>query len=365
MSEEKSSYDLWLDSEGVAQSSEVAGFSDITALPRKYWDRIGGNAVFLELVGTRQAQRGMYVAEIPGGSALKPEKHLYEKAIFILKGRGMTEIWQGENGPKQKFEWGPGSLFAIPLNATHRLINGTKEPCIFFAATTAPMIMNSFAENDFGVIFNSDYVFKTRWNGQKDFFAPTDTRVKTSFGGTRMLTNFIPDVRALFLDDSKLKVQGGQLTSYLMGRFPHGHVSEWPVGRYHAAHYHGPGAILIGLRAEGYALVWPNELGAHPYENGHGDKVLKVNWKQNSLYSPPNRWYHQHFNTGTEPARHVAIYGGMVDEAYSGSTSSREGGTLITYQDEDPEIRRQFEAELEKKGVKCAMPKYEAAKTMQ
>jgi len=36
--------------------------------------------------------------------------------------------------------------------------------------------------------------------------------------------------------------------------------------------------------------------------------------------------------------------------------SHREGGTLIEYEDEDPEIRRLYERELQKLGVKMEMP---------
>ena len=40
-----------------------------------------------------------------------------------------------------------------------------------------------------------------------------------------------------------------------------GHLAEWPVGRYHKAHFHGGGAVLVILRSEGYSLMWPNHLG--------------------------------------------------------------------------------------------------------
>jgi mannose-6-phosphate isomerase-like protein (cupin superfamily) len=366
----KNSYGIWLESEGIPLHEEVAGFEDVTAVPRKRWERVGGDVAFLQLVGTRQAQRGLYVCEIPAGDALKTERHLYEKAIYIIKGRGFTEVWQGD-GPKQKFEWGPGSLFAIPLNASHRMVNGTREPALFFAETTAPQIMGAFAESDFEAIFNSDYKFKTRWDGKKDYFAATENRQRTDQESYIIGTNFIPDLKALFLDDLEKKVAGGQITGYRMGRFPRGHVSEWPVGRYHAAHYHGPGAILFGLRAEGYVLVWPNEAGPHPYESGYGDKVLKIKWKENSVYSPPDRWYHQHFNTGNEPARHFAIYGQMEfgDFAtptlgFKGLVDSREGGTLVSYEQEDPEMRKMFERELAKKGMKSTMPQFNYARNV-
>ena len=36
--------------------------------------------------------------------------------------------------------------------------------------------------------------------------------------------------------------------------------------------------------------------------------------------------------------------------------STREGGTLIDYEDEDPEIRRQYEQALKGEGIECQMP---------
>jgi hypothetical protein len=42
-------------------------------------------------------------------------------------------------------------------------------------------------------------------------------------------------------------------------------------------------------------------------------------------------------------------------------TSIREGGTLIEYEDEDPEIRRDFEAAIRKVGVGMEMPAFEYA----
>ena len=37
-------------------------------------------------------------------------------------------------------------------------------------------------------------------------------------------------------------------------------------------------------------------------------------------------------------------------------TSTREGGTLIEYEDEDPQIRRDYEAALRRESVSMQMP---------
>ena len=90
-----------------------------------------------------------------------------------------------------------------------------------------------------------------------------------------------------------------------------GHLAEWPVGRYHKAHFHGGGAVLLILRSEGYSLMWPNHLGTRPYENGFGDEVVRVDWLPGSVFSPPTNWFHQHFNTGAEPALQLALRCGL------------------------------------------------------
>ena len=356
-------YQTWMEREGIPIVETVAGTDDLAELPRKSWARTGGLGTFVQMLSSKQAERGLYVAEIPGGKALNPEKHLYQEAIVILKGRGVTEVWQ-EGEPKRTFEWGEGSVFAPPRNCWHRLLNGTREPALFLGVTTAPKVMSVFGPHDF--IFNCNYKFQDHFDGKADYFTPTEDRQKEGRFSTIWYTNFIPDAKAAFLDSLEQKVAGGQLTGYRMADgFPYGHVSEWPAGRYHKAHYHGPGAILVGLVGEGYVLVWPRDVGTHPYAAGAGDKVLKINWGPRSIYTPPDGWFHQHLNTSNGPARHLAIYGGnsgipgytlTVGEDFSGYISIKEGGTLIDYEDEDPQIRKDFAETLRQKGIEFKMP---------
>ena len=130
--------------------------------------------------------------------------------------------------------------------------------------------------------------------------------------------------------------------------------------------------MLMGLKSKGYVLVWPERYGIHPYQDGHGDKVVKMNWKPGSIYAPYGEggyWgnsFHQHFNTGPEPARHIAMSGGGMfgrisvraagEEPYGDFAGIRQGGNVIEYEDEDPEIRRIFQEELRQSGIESAMP---------
>ena len=358
-------YEEYMRGEGIPIAEAVAGVGDVTQLPRKPWARTGGTGTFIQLLGPVQSEAGIYVAEIPGGGALNPERHLFEKEIIILQGRGLTEVWQREGESRVSFEWGVGSVFALPQNSWHRMVNGSREPAIFLAFTTAPRVMNTFENVDF--VFSSDYRFGGDYAGQVDYFTASEERViEGRYQGGVWYTNFIPDARRAFVDDAEVKVAGGQLTEYRMGRnFPHGHISEWPSGIYHKAHSHGPGAILTGLLGKGYVVLWPKDLGIHPYQDGHGDQVVKVDWGPRSIYAPPDGWFHQHLNTDKQPARHLAVYGfrqpifagrDWQGDEFIGYYSTREGGNLIEYEDEDPEIRRQFVEAISKDGIECQMP---------
>ncbi len=127
------------------------------------------------------------------------------------------------------------------------------------------------------------------------------------------------------------------------------------------------GRPLLGLESFGYVLLWPKDLGPQPFENGRGEEVIQINWREGSIYCPPSGWYHQHFNTGHGKARHLALRQGsklyplglrlpakrQEDGVY---LTAKQGGTLIDYEEEDPEIRRRYELTLKRLGIASQMP---------
>jgi quercetin dioxygenase-like cupin family protein len=369
MAKRPTSYELWLREEGIPVI-EGYGIEDVSVLPRKFWKRTAGSGAYIELKGM-EGFTGMAVGEIPPGGALNPENHLYEELIYILRGVGATEIWSaGNDRRKMHFEWQQGSLFAVPLNTRHRLVNGSNEPALFLAVTSAPLMIDLLHNVPF--VFGCDYKFADRFDGQADYFVPTLDR-KEIGGFINWETNFIADARGALVDPSEAKGYGVRITSFDMGGSTLvGHIAEWPVGRYHKAHFHQGGAILLILRSEGYTLMWPQEAGTRPYRSGRADQVVRVNWREGSVFSPPSGWFHQHFNTGKEPARQLAFrYSGQSGKHLLGCwrainkegvrTSIREGGTLIEYEDEDPQIRKDFEAAIGKLGIEMQMPAFNYA----
>jgi quercetin dioxygenase-like cupin family protein len=362
----QTSYEAWLQQEDIPIHNGY-GIEDVTILPRGPWKRVGGNGAYIDLKGM-EGFTGMYVGEIPDGGALNPENHLYEKLIYILRGGGATEIWPvGDQKRKMHFEWQQGSLFAIPLNARHRLVNGANEPAIFLAVTSAPLMIDLLHNMPF--VLGCDYRFEDRFDAQRDYFVPKTERKEVG-GFINCETNFIADARGALVDPSEAKGFGVRITSFDMGGSTLvGHIAEWPVGRYHKAHFHQGGAILLILRSQGYTLMWPQEAGLRPYQSGHADQVVRLEWREGSVFSPPSGWFHQHFNTGKEPARQLAFrYSGQSGKYLLGCwrainkegvrTSTRHGGTLIEYEDEDPQIRRDFAVAIKTKGVAIEMPQF-------
>src|SRR3970040_1079236 len=204
--------------------------------------------------------------------------------------------------PRGSLGGGTFCLCAPQINTGHLLINGGREPVKFLAMTNAPVIMDVFHNSDF--VFNNPYQFSDRYKGEEDFFAASNKRYER---GMQPIweTNFIPDIKSARLDSMTVKGAGVEITQFeVSGNGLIGHISGWPEGRIHNTNYHGAGAILLGLQSSGYVLLWSKELGTRPYAAGHGGDVVEVKWKAGSVYCPPGGWFHQHFNTEAQPARH-------------------------------------------------------------
>ncbi|MEE8518390.1 MAG: cupin domain-containing protein, partial [Dehalococcoidia bacterium] len=160
----RSPYDMYMEEQGIPIFRDI-GVERVQDLPLKPWKRLGGKGTFIQLYGT-EGKWGMYVVEVPAAGALNPEKHMYEEIYLVVDGRGTTEVWRDGSNKKNTFEWSKGSLFSIPMNATHRIINATNSPALLLSGTTAPPVMNLFQSTNF--VFNTDYSFEDRYDEGAD-----------------------------------------------------------------------------------------------------------------------------------------------------------------------------------------------------
>ena len=85
-------YDTFMEEQELPIYRDI-GVEKVQNLPMKPWKRLGGNASFIQLLGT-EGLWGSYVVEVPGAGALNAEQHLYEEQYFVVEGRGTTEVWR-------------------------------------------------------------------------------------------------------------------------------------------------------------------------------------------------------------------------------------------------------------------------------
>lgn len=353
-------YDEWRKKEGATGVPLVGGvyIRDMKAVEVGPWPRMGdgvkGALVYMD--GDDEADE--HIIELPPGGSTAPLRHMYNEAIYVVFGRGSTSVWQEAGGPKQTFEWGPGSYFVLPTNAYHQFFNASlREPARWFAVTELPELLRRWASEDF--VFNNNYTFKERYAGEPDYFSAEAKLWK----GRVWETNFIPDIKRMPLYEWKSRGGGGTNAFMVMGSgMMENHVSRFLPGHYKKGHSHGPGAHLYITEGEGFVLT---QRGDEPR--------IRCDWQEGSLYlsgAGEGLWLHQHFNVGATPATYLVLNQGMsrkyARDRWSanvstvlrgGEVSKEEGGHQTEYENEDPEIHRIFEEELKKRGLTCYMKK--------
>ncbi len=334
-------YRRWIAQEGLDVISALH-VPDLRTVDVNPWPRRGGKGVYINHDASRTSN-DCYVCEIAPGKKLEPQRQLFEEMVLVLSGRGSTSVWN-DAGARITFEWKAGSMFAIPLNAWHQHFNGSgQEPVRYVAVTNGPSVMNLYDDPSF--VFNTAYDFKNRFAGEPDYFSP-----KTEPEGYLLPTNFVPDAINLPLISAKERGAGGGHIRFNMAKGSmSSHISQFPVGTYKKAHAHGPSAHVIILSGEGYSLMWPE-----------GEEPRRYDWQVGSMIVPPNKWFHQHFNSGKTPARYLAFKHevALIRNSQGVPTawiSRRVGGEQIDYADETPQVRNMFAEALAKHGIDPAM----------
>jgi mannose-6-phosphate isomerase-like protein (cupin superfamily) len=333
------SYDRWV---AAQQAPVVEGLAiaDLNAVEVGPWQQKGASGAIVRLWGAED-MTGAYVLELGPGASAAPQRHLYDELVHILSGRGFTTVWN-DAGAKTTFEWSAGALFAIPLNAHYQHHNASStDKARFVAVNNATIYMNLIHNLDF--IFGCTYDFTDRFSADVAFDGQG-----TEHGYRLWESNFIADMRKIELVARPSR--GGrnrqfELTNSSIGA----HVSEFDVGTYKKAHRHGAGTHIVMLSGEGYSLMWRE-----------GEEIQRVDWRPGAFIAPPDRWFHQHFNTGAEPARYLALrYNSRkwgLYKQYGVDKSVKQGGDQIEYGDQEPSIHKTFVEECARRGVTVNMP---------
>jgi len=354
------SYLDWIRKEDLALTEHYG--IDLFSVETRLWPRYGVKAAAVHLKG-RGDFCNMFLFDIPPGGSTLPQRHLYEDVIYVLEGRGSTEI-ELPNGQKRSFEWGPKSLFAIPLNAKHRLYNASgRDRALVVSTTDLPLVLNTFHNERF--VFENDFDFSER-AGKDDYFSGEGDLITVKPGNHMWETNFVPDLGSIELKSWGDRGAGGTNIMFVLADGTmHAHISEMPVGTYKKGHRHGPGFHVMCVTGHGYSLLWYDDQ----------KDFLRIDWRHGVVFPPADRQFHQHFNTSPHPARYLAtgvgglrypltvgqrrsLLGLKPGEKGAVSTSLKEGGDQIEYEDQDPRIHRIWLEEMRKHGVEPKMETY-------
>ena len=359
-------YDQFMVEEDIPVFRDL-GVSSVKNLPLQPWRRTGGRGTYIQLLGT-ETKWGCHLVEVPAAGALHPEKHMYEEVYIVVEGRGSTEVWLEGEGRKHVFEWQEGSMFSIPMNAMHRIVNATNSPALLLGGTTAPNVLNQIQNAD--AVFNNPYVFRDRFSGADDFYKYREEIEPDPVRGLAMRrTNFMPDAVNCELPlDNRRSPGYRRVEPFMTNNTFYYWIGQHENGRYSKAHAHTSAAILICLKGEGYTYTWPEEYGVNPWKDGHADKIKRLDYGPYGMVSAAPggaRWYHQHFSVSKEPFRLMAWFGphnpgrdpGAPGEKHTDYTAIdvNEGGTAIPYWMEDPFIRKEYEEKLNRNGVEIRM----------
>ncbi len=333
-------YDAWQEREGIPVY-KLFHVDDLMEVELGPWERFGVQGAFVNLADPFLTTA--MVLELPPGARSKPARHMFETWVFVVDGSGETIIEQ-EGSPTNTVRWRKRALFGPPLNTRYQHINlDPDRPARLLMVTNAPLTLNLYHSERY--VFENPFVFDDRYKGQNSFFNPEHEYL----GGRVARINMIPDTLEFQLVQWKRRGHGAKSIHLSMsGHTMACHLSEFDVGTYKKCHRHGPGAHVVILSGQGYSLLWKE-----------GDEPTRVDWKPNSMFSPPEWWYHQHFNTGPEPARYLALRRGGSPEhrLRIGMTGGKDTPDQIEYEDEAPWIYDRYLEEIEKKGVEVAQPR--------
>lgn len=307
-------YEDWAKAEGVPV--HVGAAVDLSKAAVTPWARFGLNGAFCHLDG-RDDFLTVFLLELPPSSGSAPHRHLYEEVCYVISGTGSTEF-QAPDGHTQVFEWGPKSLFALPMNAQYRHRNTSAQPARFAAINDLRYLFNLYRSEKF--IFDMPLQFAERHGGNE---AVADLAKQPA---------------------GPLTLAKGTIAS---------DVVELPVGTYGQASRQMHGAHLFGVDGMGYTLVW--EEGAQDF--------VRTSWQHGVVTAIPGMSFQQHFNSGDRPARYLDVQLGSQQQpifrhrraAYGDATVYAAGSATIPFTEQDPRIHAMWLEAIAGKGIASAM----------
>ncbi len=334
-------YDQWVESLDLPIHRGYF-VEDVRNLEVAPWPEMGCNAAFIQLAGM-EGVADARVTEIPPGGSTKPVRFALDEVFYVAEGQGLATVW-GDGVARKTFEFSPRSLFVIPRGAIRQFANARGD-------RSARLVANTFLPVGMSLVPDPTYFFNNNFQDNGLLETSEDelySVAKRAPGGrgASWFGNFFTDLAAWNgLVPHRQRGGGGHVVDI---GFPNsemgGHMSVFPPGTYKKAHRHGPGVVIIIPAGEGFSIMWPE-----------GEEKVVVPWHEASMFVPPNRWFHQHFNVSVEPARYLAL-SPLKQVRGLGDGANRLELNQVEYPNEEPWIRDMFKEELGKRGLESLMP---------
>jgi len=338
-------YEQWVESTGVPVHRGYF-IEDVRTLELGEWPERECKAAFLMLAGQEGISEAR-VTEIAPGKTLPPVRLALDEIVYVAQGRGLTTLWGKDGDPKISFEWQDHSVFVIPRTYACQLASTQGNlPARLLHYNYLPVSMGLMPNADF--FFKNEFVDPTVLGGDGEGLY-SEAKISVAPDGRGMpfwSGNFFPDMRAWDrLTPYRARGAGGHAVFIEFPRAPiTAHMSVFPAQSYKKAHRHGPGVVIIIPGGEGYSIMWQE-----------GNEKIVIPWHEGSVFVPPNKWFHQHFNVGGDAARYFAFHSPRQIFPYSEAIEDLARDQIEYYQ-EDASIRQRFEAELAKRGITSVMP---------
>src|SRR5437868_6333556 len=191
---------------------KVYNLSDLRKAEGTPWKRLGPgvNGAYIDLIGGEGVNVG-YLCELAPRAKTEPQRYLFEEVLYVLTGEGESVIWQPGSKNKQSVRWKAGSVLSPPLNVWRQHVNRGPTPARFLVMTNAPVVIDLFHNLNF--VFNNDYAFRDRYDGEADFFGGGADKVhhkdtnseesEQAKGVDTWDSGFVPDARVLALKERK------------------------------------------------------------------------------------------------------------------------------------------------------------------
>ena len=329
-------YDRFMQDEGLPVHRATA-FSDLCLLELQPWRRLGASGAFLQPFGT-EGGLGCSLLRLEVSASTRAEKHLFEEVVLVLEGVGTTELWHTDGGRRVLFEWQAGSLFSIPPNALHRMVNAGATPALLLSGSNAAALLNQLGDVD--AVFANPLVLDNGFDDETgqafDDIEPDPVR-----GLALCRTGLVPDcVRCDLPLDNRFSPGYRQMAVAMTGAAFACTLGEHRPGRYSRAHLLPAGLVTICLAGTGFTYLWPERLGTAPWRDGQASEVVCVEQHMFAMTGAGpggGRWYVQHFNTGSAPLRHLAW---TIPDRPAGPPGEEIGDApMIAYSAEDPFVR--------------------------